>query len=234
VSSEAPAAQPDPTAGQWRAEGRLVRGLAALFWGLPVALVVCVQTARTNFFAPLGVAPPLLVNGFLFWALAQLGCFQREQLQWQRALERTRLLALANVGLSPFLYWWKILPQVGHYQLSVGLLALSGLLFLFSLNRLVQRLGDMVQEDSGRLETRLFTTFNLYVLTGILVVTACWPLLRQWQQPPVWLAPAMHFLQNTSIVLLLFAVLVPVAVTMALIWRIKETVLSRFFGPPPP
>jgi len=229
----APAARPEAPASQWRAEGRLARGLSALFWGLPVALVVCVQTARSNFFAPLRVVPPLLATGFLLYALAQLGGFQREQVQWQRALERTRLLALVNLGLSPFLYWWKILPEVSHYQISVGVMALCGLLFLFSLNRALQRLADLVQEDAARLETKLFTTFNLYVLTGIFVAVACWPLVRHWHQPPPWLLPTVRYLLGAGVVLLLFLVLVPLAVTMALLWKIKETVLGRFFGQPP-
>lgn len=234
VLPAAPAVRPESPSGQWRSEGRLVRGLSALFWGLPIALVVCVQTARTSLFAPLGVVPPLLVNGLLFYALAQLGCFQREQVHWQRALERTRLLALVNMGLSPFLYWWKIMPQVSHYQLSVGVMALCGLLFLFSLNQVVQRLGDLVQDDAGRLETRLFATFNLYVLTGIFLSVACWPLLRLWQPSSLWLAPVVRFLLDANVVLLLFAVLLPIAVTMALLWKIKDTVFARFFGQPPP
>src|SRR5437764_1404541 len=31
-----------------RSLGRLVRGLSALFWGLPIALVACVQSATTD------------------------------------------------------------------------------------------------------------------------------------------------------------------------------------------
>jgi hypothetical protein len=234
VLAAAPAARPTLPADQLLSESRLVRGLSALFWGLPVALVVCVQTARTSFFAPLGVVPPLLVNGFLFYALAQLGCFRGEQVQWQGALERTRLLALVNMGLSPFLYWWKIMPHVSHYQVSVAIMALCSLLFLFSLNRVLQRLGDMLQDDAVRLETRLFTTFNLYVLTAILLVVACWPLVRHWQEPPAWLLPVVRFLLDDGVVLLLFLVLVPIAVTMAILWKIKETVLGRFFGQRPP
>ena len=46
--------------------GRLVRGLSALFWGLPIALVVSVQTfvGRGEWLKPLGFAPEILVVSF--------------------------------------------------------------------------------------------------------------------------------------------------------------------------
>ena len=52
--------EPVPHAELLRSLGRLVRGLSALFWGLPISLVVCFHTATAD---PLGlryfgVAPP--------------------------------------------------------------------------------------------------------------------------------------------------------------------------------
>ena len=46
---------------------RLVRGLSALFWGLPIALVVSAQTAigRGEWLKPLGFAPVVLVMALL-------------------------------------------------------------------------------------------------------------------------------------------------------------------------
>jgi len=42
-----------------RSLGRLARGLSALFWGLPVALIVCVQAAKTDAPERFGAVPPL-------------------------------------------------------------------------------------------------------------------------------------------------------------------------------
>lgn len=38
--------QPPPNPELLRSLGQLSRGLSAVFWGLPLALVVCVQTAK--------------------------------------------------------------------------------------------------------------------------------------------------------------------------------------------
>ena len=90
--------------------GRLARGLSALFWGLPLALVVCVQSAKGDWFRPLGVVPPLVATGFLYYALTLLGGFQPQERVWRAALERAKIFALINLGASPFLYWWNRIP----------------------------------------------------------------------------------------------------------------------------
>jgi len=48
---------PAPNAELLRALGRLVRGLSVLFWGLPLALVACVQTAKTEWLRQFGLSP---------------------------------------------------------------------------------------------------------------------------------------------------------------------------------
>ena len=68
--------------------GRLVRGLSALFWGLPIALVVCFQTAQDGWLRPLGIVPPIVVTGLLFYGLGLLSHFQRQERIWRNALER--------------------------------------------------------------------------------------------------------------------------------------------------
>src|SRR5207247_10009018 len=93
--SEAPAncmAESAPNPELLSSLGRLVRGLSALFWGLPVALVVCVQTAKGEWFdrftelprsptaqSLLGILPSLMATGLLFYGLDLLGHFQKQE-----------------------------------------------------------------------------------------------------------------------------------------------------------
>ena len=120
-------AEPPANADLLRSLGRLVRGLSALFWGLPVSLVICAQAARTDFFRTLGVVPPLAVTGWRVYALWQLSFFQRQERVWVGALDRARLFALANFGLSPFLVWWGRMPAVPFFGAMVVLLGVTGL-----------------------------------------------------------------------------------------------------------
>src|SRR2546428_6308977 len=106
-----------------RALGRLVRGLSALFWGLPLALVVCVRTAMGDSPRPLGflpptigaavgILPPVVVMSLLFYGVLQLGHFQKQERIWRLAVERAQILGIVNIGLAPFIFWWNQLPYV--------------------------------------------------------------------------------------------------------------------------
>jgi len=209
---------------------RLVRGLSALFWGLPLALVVGVQTARTNALAGLGVVPPVLANLLLCYALHEIGRFHRSERVWQRARERTQVFAVLNVGLSPFLYWWKVMPNLLHYQFAVLVLALSGLLLLFTLNQMLQRLAAMLPDETLRLEARLFTNLNLYLLLATALLGAAWVGVGHLQPPPAALLPFVELATSVGVLLMLLLILLPLALTMALIWKIKETILVSVFA----
>src|SRR5260221_7591049 len=103
-----------------RSLGRLARGLSALFWGLPVALIVCVQAAKTDAPERFGAVPPLVVTGWLVFGLWQLGHFQKQERVWTQVLDRAKLLALLDFGLSPFLYWWSQIPAQPFFTAVVG------------------------------------------------------------------------------------------------------------------
>src|SRR5258708_38657407 len=109
-----------PKAELMRSLRRLVRGLSMLFWGLPATLLVCVRTSVSEWLRPLGIVPPILTTVLLFYGLCQLGYFQRQERVWVNALDRAKLLAIVNVGLSPFVFWWNQLPEVSFYFMAVA------------------------------------------------------------------------------------------------------------------
>jgi len=211
--------------------GRLVRGLSALFWGLPIALVVCVQTAKGEWFEKFGIAPPLAAMALLFYGLGLLGHFQKQERVWRAALDRARVFGLINLGFSPFLFWWNKMPSQPFYNSVIELMMLSGLLFLFALNPVLWRLAAMLPDETLRLETRLFTTINRYLILLTLALLMAYFILARSQQLPPLLINLFFLLEKTGLWLVLFLVLLPVAMTMALIWKTKEIILTSVFGP---
>jgi hypothetical protein len=226
--------------------GRLVRGLSLIFWGLPIALVICVQSAKGDWFRPLGIIPPLVATGILLYGVTLLGDFQKQERPWMTILERTRLVALANLGLAPFLYWWNRVPSHPFLTSVVEVLTLSGLSFLILLNPLLRRLTAMLPDEALRAETRLFTTFNTYVLWTVLVIVSAYfvaiaidPALPDkaigWWIKVSPLPPAanaiFYLIDRNGALLVLFVLLLPVAMTMALVWKVKEVILASVFGP---
>lgn len=211
--------------------GRLVRGLTLLFWGLPLTLVVCVQTARTGVLGSFGMLPPVVANALLLHALMLAGSFRSTERVWRHALERVRLLAVINLGLSPFLHWWKLLPDVPHYQVAVAVMGCTGLLFLFCLNLALRRLAAMLPDQTLRLEARLFTSLNLGLLATTAVLALAGVGLGQVDPLPPEMVPLGRLVVHLGLAMLLVLVLLPLALTMTLIWKIKEAILAGVFGP---
>jgi hypothetical protein len=223
---------PAPNAELLRSLGRLARGLSALFWGLPTLLIVNVRMAKAEWLAPWAMVPVLALSALLLIGLWQMGSFQKQERPWRAALDRAKLLGLVNLGLGPFLYWWNRVPDQPFFGFGVFLLALTGVVFLLSLNLVLARLGAMLPDETLRHETKQFTGFNRGLLLALLLLTALYLGFTQFPNLPFQLRVVARLLENGSQWALIFLVLLPLAMTMALIWKTKEVILDSVFGTP--
>ena len=215
-----------------RSLGRLVRGLSALFWGMPVALIVCFHTARSPSALGFGVTPPLVCTAWLFYGLWLLGGFQPQERVWVKALDRARVIALINFGISPFLFWWNRMPGQPFFFAMVLLSAFTAVLFLCSLNLVLRRLGAMLPDEGLRIEIRQFTALNLNLLTVLLLLGVIMVVLRlvRGDELPLWFNMARQLLDRSSVLLLVPFLLLPLAMTMALVWKTKEVIMDSVFS----
>jgi hypothetical protein len=215
-----------------RALGRLVRGLSTLFWGIPLALAADMETARSDWmgsFGALGFAPALVLSGLLWYGLRQMRDFQRQERVWQQALHRAELFAIVNTGLAPFLCWWHRFPYVPFYGACVIFLGASGYLFLMCVNQVLRRLAAMLPDETLRLETRAFAAWNTWMLAAALAGLCVDLVLADLRGAPR--LPAGHWpdAQRIGEWLILFLTLTSVAVTLALLWKIKEAIFTGLF-----
>jgi hypothetical protein len=223
-----------PRAELLRSLGGLVRGLSALFWGLPTALIVCFYTARIEGFKSFGVLPPVVCTGWLVFGLWELGAFQRQERIWRHALDRAQILGLVNFGLSPFLFWASRVPAIGFFVAMETLLAVCGLLFLGSLNLVLQRLGAMLPDEALRVEISQFTSLNLNLLFTMLGLSLLYLGLNHFSATVLWLRPLMAALDRANFYWILIPlVLLPLAMTMALLWKTKAVLFESVFGAKP-
>src|SRR5579871_4829861 len=162
---------PNPNPDLLRSLGRLARGLSALFWGLPAALVICAETAKVDLLRPLGILPAMAINGLILFGLWQMDDFQKQERPWRKALDRAKLIAVVNLGLSPFLFWYSRMPNVPLFFYSVIVLFFSALLFLFNLNVVLRQLGAMLPDETLRQETKHFTTLNRWLIIAWLLLS---------------------------------------------------------------
>ena len=210
--------------------GRMVRGLSSLFWGLPIALIVCIGTASAGWFEVYGIIPPLVTTGLLAFGLWQLDTFQKQERPWRSALDRAKVFALINVGLSPFVFWWNHGPALSIFDISVGVLALSGWFFLYSLNTVLVRLGAMLPDETLRHETRQFTSLNQILLLVLLLLVVLHLAMMRIRHVPQQFETVLILWSRGGPWLLILLTLLPLAMTMALIWKTKEVILESVFG----
>jgi hypothetical protein len=162
--------------------------------------------------------------------LALLGDFQKQERVWRQALDRAKTLAVVNIGLSPFVFWWNKIPGESFYTFGVAALMLSGLVFVFNLNHVLQRLAAMLPDETVRLETRFFGSMNLNILCALVGLTAFYLILRQIDALPDFLISVLKAMDLSRVWMSMFMILLPIAMTMTLIWKIKEVIFASVFA----
>ena len=221
---------PAPNPQLLRSLGHLARGLSALFWGLPATLLISAETARADWLKPLGMLPLLAVNGLVLYGLWQMSAFQRQERPWRQALDRALLLTLVNLGLCPFVYWHNRMPGEMFFSYAVMILELSAVLFLFNLNLVIKRLAAMLPDETLRHEARQFTALNRWLLVLLLFFSVAFVWLTQTPHPVLPVGKMVYWASRFSNLVLIFFILLPLAMTLALLWKTKEVILDAVFG----
>jgi len=220
---------PAPNADLMRSLGRLVRGLSALFWGLPLTLVVCANNVVADWVRTFGILGPVVMTCVLFYGVGQFAAFQRQERIWMQAVERARILALANLGLAPFVYWWNRVPDNAFFGAVVSLFFVTSLVFLHNLNLALERLTAMLPDETLRGDSRLFTRINRILLVTVLIFLGLLHGLLRVRGLPEVLLGLLQEVARLGPWLVTAAILPPVAMTMTLLWKIKETIFSSVF-----
>jgi len=213
---------------------RLVRALSALFWGLPLTLLLAVQTGKGDWFKPLGFVPVSCAMGMLFYGTILLSKFQSQERIWRNAIERARLVALVNLGLSPFLLFWSKVPGQALFTIMVVALGFGLLAFLFLLNTVLARLAAMLPDETLRGETKVFTRLNQTIILTLIGTLPFWFVLHRAERLPRVVVEAMLLMERGGVMiellLIMFFILLPVAMTMALLWKTKELIMAGVFS----
>lgn len=178
----------------------------------------------------MGIVPPLLATGLLFFGTWQLGSFQRQERIWVAAHGRAQLLAIFIFGLSPFLYWYNQVPGNRYFESAALLFNFGGLIFLVMVNKMLERLGAMLPDETLRAETKLFTAVNRWlVVIAVTLMVLFYYAIRSPGIVAQFAALLETVAQNRSLLIMPF-ILIALAMTMALLWKTKEVILGSVFG----
>jgi hypothetical protein len=168
----------------------------------------------------------------ILFGIWELGAFQPQERVWQAARSRAQFVALLNFGLSPFLYWASQAPSVQYFACVALLFQLGELLLLANLNSLLERLGAMLPDTTLRAETSLFADVNRSILLFLLCGMVLFQISLRLPAISALLGPVLETVAHppNSLIFVLAPVLVVLALTMAVTWKIKEVILNSVFG----
>ena len=137
---------------------------------------------------------------------------------------------MTDAGLAPFLFWWHRFPAVPLFAAGAGLLLLSSLFLLVQINRVLHRLCAMLPDETLRAETKLFTGFNITFLLGVFAGLGGAFLVVKTDGASRVCPGSVGGGGGGGVWLGLFLVLLPVAMTMALVWKIREVIFSSLLA----
>lgn len=210
----------------------VIRGLSCLFWGLPLTLLLTAKTAVPDPFLPVNPLTGLLTHGLLLYGFHQLRHFQPQERIWAVSRERAVLLVFLQLALFPFAYWWARRPDEPYFQRGFALLLVSGFATLAITNIVLKRLTAMLPDETLRGETRFFVALNLRILAGVALLGAGLLMTQLGTPQPGVLWPLYRFFERIEPWQILLPALLPLALTMTLIWKTKEVVLTSLCRAP--
>lgn len=208
---------------------RVVRGLLVLFWAVPGVLLADIAVALDFAWRQFGFAPTVGAAVALVFGVSELRLFQPRERVWRLALHRTLLLALILLALSPLPIWWNRAPEEAFFAHGMLVLVFAGLAFLVALNDVLRRLAAMLPDETLRAETWFFTRLNTGILVALILGVGLWWVLHRWPPASPLLFSLRMILESTRPWLLIMGLLLPVALTMTLLWKIKGVILQSVF-----
>ena len=179
---------------------------------------------------PMGMLLPSVAFGMLWYGLRLFEFFQPQERIWQNSLFQAKLWGLVNLGLSPFLHWHHRAPDEVYFGVAVWLLALAFVFYLMALNKVLARLSAMLPDETLRVESQLFSKMNRSLLSMIPVGLGFMLILPLIDDPPVFILGILEFILNMRPWLFMAFVLVPLSMSMSLLWKTKESIYSSVFN----
>ncbi|MBL9138191.1 MAG: hypothetical protein JNK85_20145 [Verrucomicrobiales bacterium] len=208
----------------------VVRGLAAIFWGLPIALLAFARHFLAFWPSVYDLVLPPAATGLLLLGLHRLSRLYPQERIWQQAVFQAQILALLLVGLSPFLFFWSRTPGADFFGRAVVVLLGAAFAFVVALMRVLVRLSAILPDETARSDARLFQGLATYVVV-VLVGAAVTLFVRL---SPIGLSEFLELPKQPSAfgrqALLLLLTLLPIAMAMAVAWKLKEVAMGVVIG----
>jgi hypothetical protein len=158
-----------------------------------------------------------------------LGEFKKSEKSWEELLDRAKFFGIINLSLSPFIYWRLKVPEISAFSVAVWLFFVSNAFFLIIINRIIQQLTKMLPENTLREDAKTYGDLNQYMLIVLLIILILGYAGNGFKGLSRPVADFLFLISSYYQWILTFVIVVPLAITMALLWKTKEVILTGVF-----
>ena len=213
---------------------RMIRGFGAVFWGLPISLLLFFGAVEVHLASQ--VRLPSCIAGLVvvYVGLVLLRFSGLRAKGWARHARNGLISTFLLIYLGPFIYWYTYLPPSGaYYMLNMGLFSVSVILLLFSVNRLAAELGHEAHDRDLMVESRLCgwsVILLMFLPTALTAVFSSYMAMKYESS----LLAEMRGVRRSSPLWIHIFFLIPLSLTMTSAWKAKEkciTLLKTSAGP---
>lgn len=205
---------------------KLARGFSALFWGMPLALLVCVRSAAATWMNAHEALYPMASLGLICYGIWQLDSLPGLSESRPRLMVNlAKITAATCLGMSPFIFFWNHFPDEPFFNHALAALAFFALVFLLFYNRVIKHLTEILSDQELVSEILFFTRLNQTALIVLACGTALLAVLKFASPEATFLLPENNLFYPLGRFLGLIFLLIPLSLTMSLTWKIKEVFL---------
>jgi hypothetical protein len=198
---------------------RVARGFSCIFWGIPLSLLLFSGALDIRLF--LFVRIPAYVIG-VFVAYIGTVFLQRAGAlsdMWTRRVRQLLFLLVVEIYLSPFVYWWRRMPNVPYFSANMAALVICTTWSLFAVNRLAGEACRLLRDSAFLVETRVAG----WLVVGFMLTPLAHALYTAIR---AIVGPEGEFFVLELPLWIYALVLLPFTITMAVSWKIKERCLQ--------
>ena len=209
-----------------RALVRMVRGFGAVFWGLPVSLLLFFGAVEIHLVAQFKLPSCVLGLVVVYVGLVLLRFAGVQSRMWTRHGRIGLVSTFLLIYLGPFIYWFTYMPRSGlYYLLNMTLFFASVILLLFSVNRLAAEVGVETGDRDLMVESRLCAWSVILLMLLPTALTAVFSSYMAMKYESSLLAEMRGVRRDTPVWIHIFF-LVPLSLTMTSAWKAKERCIT--------
>lgn len=214
-----------------RATALAARGFSAVFWALPVAVVLSVRATMSEWASRTDLLVSFAAYLVIFYGLLLIDRLPTLPTRsgWKRTLWRSAYFCFVCIGLAPFAFFWNRQPESAFFELNVLLHGFALVGFILCYNKALARLNEQVIDPGLQVEVAFLARFNRGSLVTVAFMAFGYLGAVETLTPEELREPTHRRFTPLVLTGALMTIILPVSMTMNLTWKFKDAIFAWIY-----